>query len=108
MFPGCIDPTTGRINLRNGPPVSPAFNHGVAFGPNFVYAFNAAPIGYVNGLSIADAVGSLAITPTSDISHFQNGLPYATDVLAVEDDAAAYYSNGLPFTAAGKLAVQFV
>lgn len=108
MFPGCISPTTGRLRVKNAAPASPSHNHGIACGADFIYGFNAAPIGYVNGLPIADTDGSLAFSPSASITHYQNGLPFATDVLALENAAPVSFSSGLPFTAAGKIAFEFV
>jgi len=73
-----------------------------------VYAFNASPFGYVNGLAISADDGSLAISTIAPLTHFQNGIPYATDVIACENAAPTSFQNGLPFTAAGKLAVEVV
>jgi hypothetical protein len=108
MFPGCISLTTGRLRVKSAVPVNPAHNHGIACGADFVYGFNAAPVGYVNGLSVSDADGSLAISPTAAITHFQNGIPYAIDVVATENAVPARFLNGLPLTAAGKVAIEVV
>lgn len=108
MFPGCVSQVTGRLRIKSAAPSAPAHNHGIACGPDFVYAFNAAPVGYVNVLAISDGDGSLAISTFDAVTHFQNGIPYATDVIACESDVPASFQNGLPFTAAGKLAVELV
>lgn len=95
MFPGCLG-ADGRLRIRVAAPVSPSYNHGVAFNVDFVYASNGAPTNFVNGLPVT-ASGELCIL-ADVVSGYQNGLPFtATGQLAVNTNLPTSFHNGLPF-----------
>lgn len=95
MFPGCLG-ADGRLRIRVGAPVSPSFNHGVAFDVDFVYASNGPPTNFVNGLPVT-ALGELCVEAAA-IGHYQNGLPFtAAQNLSINTNVPTSFVNGLPF-----------
>jgi hypothetical protein len=110
MFPGCLDPVTGCVRVKLLPPPPDAsWNHGLAFGPDFVYAELAGtPIvpKFVNGLP-ANADGRLIIAGGSTVA-WANGLPFNPDSHIHRQTAApTHWVNGLPMNGE-RLAVEVV
>ena len=108
MFPGCINPTTGRLRVRGGAlPVDVNYNHGVACGPDFVYGDNGLTIAnFVNGLPLTSN-GRLCTTLTTP-NRFQNGIPLniPSGYVCAQVAAPVTYLNGLPIAASEALAIE--
>jgi hypothetical protein len=107
MFPGCLDIVSGRLRVKNSSiPPDAAYNHGLAFGPDFVYANFNSPIGYVNGLPYTP--GKQVSMQNLGVAGVSNGLPYsALGSLAIIEDVPDRFINGLPFNG-GQLAIVVV
>jgi hypothetical protein len=96
-----------RSGATQGTYPNPAgWNHGIAFGPDFVYASGGLSDVHVNGLS-ASFIGQLAVIQDYG-TYFQNGIPFsATGKIAITPNVPVYYQNGLPF-AGNELAVEIL
>jgi hypothetical protein len=107
MFPRVCFNADGRLRLKIAAPVNPSFNAGIPCGADFVYASNATPNLFVNGLPASVTTGQLS-AKTNVTQTFQNGLPFdATGAVTYIAAAATSYQNGLPFNGS-QLAVEIV
>jgi len=97
MFPGCLNTVDGRLRVKTAVvPADAAWNHGFAFGPDFVYANFDSPVGYVNGLPYNP--GKFLSMQNIGPVGFENGLPFTiTGALAVIQEVPVKFVNGLPF-----------
>ena len=112
MFPGCIDAATGRLRIRDSTPLlTDGWNHGVATDPAGSFlrvGVGGAIVTFVNGLPIM-ALSKLFIS-TGAVANYLAGWGFAANGSLCYDDvgAIARYNQGIPQTAAGKLAVVIV
>jgi len=106
FFPESCFNADGRLRIKAAVPVNPSFVAGIACGPDFLFADFNSPQVFPNGTpALRD--GRISMQNLGTV-HIEHGLPI-TDLGAVSSVAALpdHFQNGLPFNG-DRIAVEVV